>query len=538
MKFKLLSVLLLGASLSASAQGFKDGIEYYKAGQYDNAITLLNRNMNNSGTDQALSHYYLGMSYLADKDAAKAKASFEAGVAANPECAYNYVGLGALQLKNGDVDAAKENFKKARNLAKKNSEVLVDIARAYYNADPQKYDKDIVELIEKARKQSKNQEPSIYVFEGDRLADAQDWNGAATQYEQAIYFDKDNPEGYVKYANVYYYINPDFAIDKLNELLQLHPNSALGQRELAEKYYRNGKWTRAAEQYGKYINNPNHFPEDKARYAVLLFAGDKFPEAIRISREVLAQEPNNFQANRVLVRSLESSKDPSALETAKKFLNNPEFAGRYNASDYTSLAGLLLADSAAAEALEVLQKAESVLPNNPEIYSSLSDYYFETKDYPKAADYIEKMLDNSTDLKPGDYYAAALNFLGATSATMSDSVTSRNYGDRGIKIMDKAMEGLELGQIPPAYIRRRALIATLANNNVCDQLAADAWKQLITRLNLDPANADPANDKNYLSYYVDAYSNLAKYYDTTGDETGATQAREELKKYQALEKGE
>lgn len=61
-------------------------------------------------------------------------------------------------------------------------------------------------------------------------------------YEQAIYFDEDNPEGYVKYANVYF--NTDggkrFAIQKLVELLQKNPSSALGQRELAENTTKTG----------------------------------------------------------------------------------------------------------------------------------------------------------------------------------------------------------------------------------------------------------------------------------------------------------
>lgn len=180
MKSKLLLALCVSAALSASADGFKDGIEYYKAGQYDNAITLLNRNMNNADTDKALSLYYLGASYVAKGDAAKAKQYFDQGVAANADCAYNYVGLGALALKDGNESAARDYFKKAQGLAKKNNEVIVDIARAYYNADPVKYAQDIEKLLAKARKSSKNQEPSIYILEGDRLADAQKWNEAAT----------------------------------------------------------------------------------------------------------------------------------------------------------------------------------------------------------------------------------------------------------------------------------------------------------------------------------------------------------------------
>ena len=54
MKFKyLLSLCLAGASMSAMAQGYKDGVEYFKADRYDNAEELLNRNLNNADTNKA-----------------------------------------------------------------------------------------------------------------------------------------------------------------------------------------------------------------------------------------------------------------------------------------------------------------------------------------------------------------------------------------------------------------------------------------------------------------------------------------------------
>ena len=46
MKFKLLMSLLVAGALSASAQGYKDGVEYFKADQFENAKELLERNLN------------------------------------------------------------------------------------------------------------------------------------------------------------------------------------------------------------------------------------------------------------------------------------------------------------------------------------------------------------------------------------------------------------------------------------------------------------------------------------------------------------
>ena len=171
---------------SARNQGYKDGIEYYKAGQYDNAQTILERTLNQANTDKALTNYYLGQVALAKDDKVAAKQNFETGLQLNADCAYNYVGMGALALLNGDAKEAKRQFDTAQKLGKKNAEITTSIARAYYDADPVAYAKEIQKYIDKARKDSKNQAPSIYILEGDMLMDQQDFGNAAARYENAI----------------------------------------------------------------------------------------------------------------------------------------------------------------------------------------------------------------------------------------------------------------------------------------------------------------------------------------------------------------
>jgi tetratricopeptide (TPR) repeat protein len=533
MKAKFLFALLLGSCLSVSAQGYKDGIEYYKAGQYDNAIELLQRNMNAASTDKALSLYYLGQSYLAKGDKAKALDYFNQGVSANAACAYNYVGLGAIDLLNNNASAAKEQFKKAQGLDKKNSEITVDIARAYYNANPNS--KEVETYIAKAHKDSKNQEASIYVLEGDRKADQKDWGGAATEYEQAITFDTKNPEGYVKYANVYYNLNPNYAIEKLQELLTQVPTSALGQRELAEKYYMNDQWAKAAEQYGVYIANPNHFPEDKARYAVLLYAGEKYEDAVRVSREVLATDANNFQTSRVLVRSLDDLKNyDEALTESTKFMNNSAFAGKFNASDYTTHADLLNQAGKKDEAFATLEAGLKAFPDNGSLCYALSDYWFDQKDYAKSADYVEKYINSQESPKRSELYGAALNFLGAASSAGDDLTARKDYAERGIALMDRAMDGLEVQDTPVQYIRRKALLSLVGNNNVADARTAQAYQLVLNKLNTDSTAADPTNPKNSLSYYVEAYRSLSQYYADQQDAEKNAAAKEQLAHYQSL----
>jgi len=536
MKKNVFLALLLGAvSFSAAAQGYKDGIDYYKAGQYSNAITLLDRNLNDPSTDKALAYYYLGQSYLGlSDDVAKAKQYFDMGVQADEKCPYNYVGLGALALRNKDNDTAKDMFKKAQSLGKKNYEILVDIARAYYDADPVAFAKEIDKYITKAKKDSKFTEASIYVFEGDRKFHQKDYNGAATDYGQAIEFDVDNPEGYVKYANTYFYVVPEYAIQKLQELLQRHPESALAQRELAEKYYRNDQWTLAARQYGEYMKNPNHFPEDKARYAVLLYAGEQYEKSLETANEVLAGDPNDVTLNRIVILNLSKlNRRAEALEKAKAFFHNPVVQESLNAADYRNYGSLLTENNQDSLALNVFNMALSKYPDDALLNQEVSDWYFKNKDYVKAAEYYGKYLDNNKNARRNDMYAGARLYRYAAIVKLNekDTTAAIDLAKQGVKYMDMALDGVEP---PHQYLHRRAQLELISNNNVPTDKMAQDFEAEIALLNQDPSKADPNAKPNYLSEYVEAYNALALYYSNKGDSAKAEECKTQAEKYNAI----
>lgn len=526
----VVAAVLLSTSLIANAQGYKDGIEYYKAGQFDNAITILARNLNSAGTDKAIANYYLGQAYLSKGDKGKAKTYFDAGIAANPDCAYNYVGLGAIDLLNNQKGQAEENFKKAQKMDKKNSELTVDIARAYFNADPVLYAKEIDKYIEQARKDSKNREPAIYILEGDRKAKERDFNEAARWYDQAITFDTDNPEGYVKYANTYYYVVPDYAIKRLEELLQKKPNSALAQRELAEKYYENGQITRAAAQYGMYMQNPNHFPQDKARYVVLLFADKKYDEAIATANEVLKEIPNDLTLTRIVYRSLiELQRNEEALAAAQKFFNNPEFAGRYNAGDYLTYAQFLVGLDKLDEAEQLMKQARAMIPDDATIARYLATVQNKNNKAGDAFESFNAYIALTEKPSEKDYDMASSMALTAVTAAKDDDAKRMEYAKQGIdyinKINDENNANLHL---------RKIQILLNRNLNSVDAETEAAIKTLIPILDSDPEKSNPENPNNTINVYRILYSLLASYYDKTGDKESGDNARAKLQQYNEL----
>ncbi len=518
MKIKFLLSLFVAGTLAVGAQtqGYKDGIEYYKAGQHDNARTILERTINDPATDRSLANYYLGQVALVQGDKAQARTYFDAGLAADAECPFNYVGLGALALQEGNDEAAKEQFKQAQKFGKKNAEVSVSIARAYYNADPVKYDRDITKALEKARKDSKNADPSIYVLEGDMLAAAENFGDAAARYEMAITYDPNNPEGYVKFANAYFNVNKDFGINKLQEFLNAHPESAMAQRELAEKLFLADRWKAAAELYGKYIQNPNHFPEDKARYAVLLYWGEDYPASLAIADEILASDPSNFLMQRVrFLDQTAMGQFQAAVENAEKFFaSNPE--ANFTIKDYTTYADALSGIGQDSLAVVQYELAASKYPENGDLLKNLSTVYSRNRQYDKSAEAYDAYLKLQENPSLTDLYGMSGRYLNA--AVYADSIRAKELAGRGIEYVNQVID--RAADVSPMMYQRLARLYVAANGKRPDADAIAAYDKMLQLLDQNPDNLNPANPNNALDEYSEAYAFEQAYASITGNQEG------------------
>ncbi|MDE6297884.1 MAG: hypothetical protein K2L89_08560 [Muribaculaceae bacterium] len=298
MNFKgLITLCLAGFAATGFAQTHVEGEEYFKAGQYNNAFNLLERSLSNPATDKAVSNYYLGSYWILGKDNNKAMKYFMDGIAVNPESPLNYVGLGKLELMKGDVKAAQAQFKLAEKYGKKNPSVTIAIARAYYDVDPVVYGKEIGKYIEKAQKQDMTN-PDIYIFQGDMERDNNNVGKAAGMYDMAKGYDPKSAVAYVKNAELFHKVNPQYSINNLKELLQNNPSSALGQHELAETYEELQQYKDAADEYGKYVNNPAHFKSDESKYSFLLYLNSEFKKGYDYATMLLASDPSNYDAQR------------------------------------------------------------------------------------------------------------------------------------------------------------------------------------------------------------------------------------------------
>lgn len=514
MKFKLLFSLLLGSALTVAAEGYVDGVEYFRADQPEEAEIILTNTLSQPQTDQATAYYYLGQIALQKGDAAKAKQMFDKGLAANPENGYNYVGLGALALRSGDAKAAENYFKDAKKYAKKDYDVLTEIPRAYFQANPVTYAKEIDKWLADIKKQSKNTAPAPFILEGDRLAGV-NVGDAAGMYEMAATFDHESkdakdahPEAYVKYARVIFKVNERAAIDKLRELLGYQPESALVQRELAEKLYDANQLTNAAKQYEAYIQNPNSFQKDKQRLVGLLYFAQRYPESYDLASQILTQDPGNFYMERMQFYNKKAMGDTiAAVAAADKLIANPK--AQLNAQDYTQYGELLTDMGRDSLAVVMYENAVRTEPEKTALLKDLSQAYNHALRFQDAADTMQKYIDlQGDDVDPNDLLALALrwNALASAQQKMEDP-TWKASSEKALAAITRVRE---MTPNHPLVLNHYARILLVNNNSEINDAVAQA--DLATLAALD---SDPENLENRKALYVQVLGRLGNYYVTS-----------------------
>ena len=507
MKFKLFAILLLGGALVSNAQGYN-----FKVGKIDNAKELLDKNLNDPTTVKSEAYCYLGHIEAAKGNTAGAKEYYNKGVAADANNAFNYIALGALDLKAGNADAAEDQFKMAQKVDKKNAAVYAAIARAYYEADPVAYAKELGKNIEKARKTNK-QDPTVYILEGDMKAAEKDYGGAAGQYELAFTFDPKNEEAYVKYANTYFHVNPQMATAKLEELLTKTPNSALAQRELAEKYYELDLGSQAAEQYGKYIQNPNHFKQDEIRYVQLLFFGGKYDQSFDLAKSIRAAMPAGDKDHFYMCRmqlynkvALEQWAEAEAFGAELFGLNIP--GTEYTAKDFVDYATALKNVGKTAESVAEYEKAVAYNPNNIDLIRDLVDVYEQNENYAKAAEYYQKIVD-SPECKANDLYLMSTKYFNVAATTQDEALKASSLEGA------RKYAALANEKVPGNYriVQQQAKVENLAGNT------AEAVKFYNATIAILDAKENAKVE--YKDTYIGIYANLARIAFEADDKAGA-----------------
>lgn len=437
--FSFFAFIALLLSVSALQAKESEGIYFYKTGFSRQAKKLLLQDLATAQGNAAETCYYLGNVYYEVGMNDSATYYYNKGLAADPNYEYNQVGLAKLQIKSEPLKASTtfENLLKGKN--KKNVDLMIEIGQAYLSASQS----DIALSYEAKAEALKNKYAPVYVFKGDCYLAQRDPGKACENYEQAIYFDKNSKDAYIKYARAYKDVNTDLAIQKLNELKTLDPTFSLANEELAKLYYDKNRFPEAVKAFADYVASGNDTNEDLIEYCMALLMNGQYQDCLDIAKKGLARSPNNFVLNRMAMYSTIELKDyASADQYATTFLNTVTDKRLISYFDYLYLGRLYEADKKYNDAAQAFENAIKKDTTKYTFYKQVSDAYESAGNYKASVDAYEKFLkaQDPSKVSEDDYVSFGKKLYSLGTLKDVDKADQVDFLNKALGFFDKAIQ--------------------------------------------------------------------------------------------------
>ncbi|MGI6231720.1 MAG: tetratricopeptide repeat protein [Prevotella sp.] len=349
-------------------------------------------------------------------------------------------------IKSKSPDAA-DQIKEIAKDNKKNPEVLTGIGRAYLEQVKDTAQANI--FADKALARN-SKYAKAWILKGDIEIVKDNAGEAAAAFQNAIYFDPKDPQGYYKYAMVQRGVNPEVAASTLENLRKQRPDYPVDQL-IGHIYYNAQDFEKAVNAYSKVSNINSMDDENITEYAMSSWLLGQREKSIEVCKTALTKNPRKAAWNRLAFYNYTDLKDgANALTYADKLFNASDSA-HFIAEDYVYYGTALKLEKRFDEALQQFSKAADMNKDNQKqlavIYKNMSDLYLEKGDYDNAVAYFEKSiagvdkpsmdnLDNlgtlwadiaSKKLKAGDKTGADAAFKSADQAYAKMSELYPNY---------------------------------------------------------------------------------------------------------------
>ena len=298
----------------------------------------------------------------------------------------------ATILKSGSADAQKQIADIAKTY-KKDVNGLVSIGRAYLSvkdyAKAKEYAQKAVELLK-----GKQGNAVPYLLLGNIAVGEDNGGEAATQFQQAMYADPKNPDGYRRYAQIMSKIDPNGAVETLEALKRELPNYPV-DLIAAEIYSSAGKMNMAIEYYNKVsVNDMKDY--QLSDYATNVFLSQDYQKSLSLANQGHAKFPRNASFNRLIMfNNTELKNFDDALAGANDLFNNSDSL-KASSFDYGYYARALKGADKYTEAIEQYQKLQTLdnvdAATKAEANKNISDCYKKLSDYIKAGEYLDKYV--------------------------------------------------------------------------------------------------------------------------------------------------
>ena len=391
--------------------------------------------------------------------------------------------------------AAKPLIKEYLKSFKKNPAALVALGNAYLMAkecDKATRESMALQYADMALARNKNY-GDAFILKGDIEAINDDGGEAAMWYQQAMMLDPQNPEGYMRYANVNRKVSPEESARVLNELRKIRPDYPV-DAETAHSYYTANKFDKALEYFAKC--DINQLDEGKlVEYLVSAVQLNKYADALKIADF----GGKKFTKNATFAQlGLWSAVETESFQAAEAYANRYlAMEGEKNATDHTYHGKALVGLQRYEEAIEKFNKALEANPEATEPLARISETYTKMGQEDKALEYSEKYLAKNKNANILDY--ANLAQIYVNKAEKGDKVA--NY-EKALAIYDQMVT-----KFPDYASWTNGIAAGIADKAGKEDLGAQYNQKIVDELGGKASLSD--NQKGYL---MQALRKLGYYY--------------------------
>jgi len=424
-----------------------------------------------------------------------------------------------INSKPADLDDELKPFYKKN---KKNAENLVAFGRVFYELKDTANAEKCAELALKANKKF----APAYILKGDIRAISDDGGGAASLYDQAIYFDPKNPEGYRKYASVYRKISPQGAISKLNDLRQQLPDYPV-DAIIGHINYISNNFEEAIAAYDK-VPQTKLEKMDIIESAFSAYLTQKYDKGIQMAEFGLQKDPRNSTLNRLaMFCNTEKGNFDKAVDYADRLFNKSDSAN-ISYMDYVYYGNALNGQKKHDEAIAMFQKALDQEFDNKDkragVIQTLANAYKGMEDYPNAIKYYEQYLNEVSKASASDYHSFAQLHVQHAN-TLADDVKNETF-----KKADDIYNNMQskYADIDDFISFQRARIGMYMDPESKLELAKPHYEKMIQVL-----EAKEEKTKTDTNHLVEGYRYLINYYLNIKDD--AAMAKEIAQKLQAID---
>ncbi len=406
-------------------------------------------------------------------------------------------------IKTNPGQASEEVGELLKGKNKKNVDLVVSIAQAYMDAGKLSEAETYLEIARKAD----SKDPKVSVLEGDLALAHKEVGKACQLYEQAIYFDPNCKEAYIKYAQAYKSASPSQAIEKLQQLKTLAPDYLEADKELAEVYYANNRFKDAAKAYAGFIDTPIATENDILKYAFALFLSHDFEKSLAIVQKGLQKNERHAAFNRLAMYNYTDMKRYEEAEKAATAFFNASDNADYSYLDYRYYGALLSALKKYDQAVIEYKKALDKDATQMELWREISDAYEQNNNYAEAIAAYQKYYDSLDQEKKTPEALFQLGRLYYGEGTSSDTLAVKPADRKAALQAADSVFALVSEQAPGSYLGElwRARTNSAMDPETTDGLAKPYYEKVVDVLLAK-------NEPKYNSTLIEGYSYLGYYY--------------------------